>query len=230
MSQPKFQLITFKNWIGSSSDISYYLNSHHVDFHCWCMKGIAVAETVVATCSTGVCKSEPFDFDTEDTITLMVQWRNIKSGNLGTAIYTASWVSPKSDVHSQQRFFYLGTEGEINIDQAHRGYTMSTDSKGLISVNPLYMKYTPSLTGHFSGQLGYGYRCIEEIILAATQLSNEVSPDGSQFDELLPTIRNTLLSAAILQAGRYSLDNNGARVRIIYEKDNVTPDTIILDV
>ncbi|KLU90050.1 D-galacturonic acid reductase [Magnaporthiopsis poae ATCC 64411] len=31
MSQPKFQLETFKAWAGVESDISYYLNSHHVD-------------------------------------------------------------------------------------------------------------------------------------------------------------------------------------------------------
>jgi D-galacturonate reductase len=33
MSQPKIQLTTFKAWAGISSDISYYLNSHHIDFH-----------------------------------------------------------------------------------------------------------------------------------------------------------------------------------------------------
>ena len=33
MSQPKLQLSTFKAWVGISSDISYYLNSHHIDFH-----------------------------------------------------------------------------------------------------------------------------------------------------------------------------------------------------
>jgi len=31
MSQPKFQLETFKSWAGIDSDISYYLNSHHID-------------------------------------------------------------------------------------------------------------------------------------------------------------------------------------------------------
>lgn len=41
MSQPKFQLDTFKAWAGISSDISYYLNSHHIDFHCWAMEGLA---------------------------------------------------------------------------------------------------------------------------------------------------------------------------------------------
>jgi hypothetical protein len=34
--------------------------------------------------STGVAISEPFNLpNTEDTITLLVQWKNIKSGNLG---------------------------------------------------------------------------------------------------------------------------------------------------
>lgn len=31
MSQPKMQLETFKAWAGIDSDISYYLNSHHID-------------------------------------------------------------------------------------------------------------------------------------------------------------------------------------------------------
>lgn len=223
MSQPKSQLMTFKNWIGKSSDINYYLNSHHVDFHCWCMKDIAIAETVVAMSSVGVCKGEKYNFDTEDTITLMVQWRNIQSGNVGTAVYTASWISPKSDVHSQQRFFYLGTEGEINIDQAHRGYTLTTDQNGFSSINPLYMKYTPSETGHFSGQQGYGYRAIEEIVVAAGELTNSPITGTKHFDEYLPTIKTTLLSTAILQAGRLSLDNNSAKVKIIYEEDKITP-------
>ena len=39
MSQPKHQLETFKAWAGKSSDISYYLNSHHIDFHEWCLHG-----------------------------------------------------------------------------------------------------------------------------------------------------------------------------------------------
>lgn len=29
-------------------------------------------------------------------------------GSLGTGVYTSSWIAPKSDVHSQQRFFYMG--------------------------------------------------------------------------------------------------------------------------
>jgi D-galacturonate reductase len=31
MSQPRSQLETFRAWAGKDSDISYYLNSHHID-------------------------------------------------------------------------------------------------------------------------------------------------------------------------------------------------------
>lgn len=33
--RPQHQLDTFRAWAGKSSDISYYLNSHHVDFQEW---------------------------------------------------------------------------------------------------------------------------------------------------------------------------------------------------
>lgn len=169
MSQPKFQLETFKAWAGVSSDISYYLNSHHIDVHCWGMQGKAYPTTVTASASTGVAHAEPYNCPagTEDTITLMTNWINKGSGNSGTAIYTAGWSSPKADVHSQQRFHYLGTEGEINADQAHRGYHVCTHTDGYNSVNPLYMAYMPGTDGNFAGHHGYGYKSIETFVKSA---------------------------------------------------------------
>lgn len=51
----------------------------------------------------------------------------------------------------------LFQKGEVNVDQAHRGYNLSVDGTGYRSANPLFMKYAPT-DGKFSGQLGYGYR------------------------------------------------------------------------
>jgi D-galacturonate reductase len=76
MSQPKHQLLTFKQWAGKSSDISYYLNSHHIDFHEWAVRDSARPILVTASASVGVAKSN-FNMDCEDTITLMVQWENL---------------------------------------------------------------------------------------------------------------------------------------------------------
>lgn len=48
MSQPKGQLGVFKEWAGKRSDISYYLNSHHIDFSEWAFGDIARPLSVVA--------------------------------------------------------------------------------------------------------------------------------------------------------------------------------------
>jgi D-galacturonate reductase len=215
MSQPKSQLETFRAWAGKSSDISYYLNAHHVDFNAWSVAHMARPIAVTAIASTGVASQ--LGIDAEDTITLGVQWENIRSGSLASAFYTASWIAPKSDVHSQQRFFYLGEKGEVQIDQAHRGYTLATDAKGFSSPNPLFMKYTPDAQGFFAGQSGYGYRSIEAFVDAVMQ----VRAKGAEFDAFsgrLATVDDTVTVTAILEAGRRSLDS-GRSIRIEYARD-----------
>ena len=248
MSQPKHQLETFKAWAGKSSDISYYLNSHHIDFHEWSNQGMAKPIRVVGTAATGVAKKR--GIDTEDTITLVVNWENnaeqnrdesgssssssssssnstgttdsTGGGSQGVAVYTSSWVAPKSDVHSQQRFFYMGHGGEVRVDQAHRGYTVATDAAGFASCNPLFMKYTPS-DGYFSGQNGYGYKSFEAFIDAVIDI-NAGKSDVQSFDTVLPTIAATVGSTAILEAGRRSLDHGGQPYLIKYDGNGLPCD------
>ena len=245
MSQPKHQLETFKvqirclrasrrrrggarqsvesktkkktqAWAGKSSDISYYLNSHHVDFHEWCCSGKARPERVIALSSTGVAQAK-LGRPCEDTITLSVQWRTLATNALGHALYTSSWVAPKADVHSQQRWFYMGQSGEVTVDQAHRGYTVCTDSGGYGSVNPLFWKPTPS-DGKFVGQACYGYVSFEAFVDAATAVnSGELTLDRCDRD--LPTMASTAGATAILEAGRRSLDANGAPFDLVYADD-----------
>ena len=156
--------------------------------------------------STGVAQAQ--GLDTEDSITLMVKWKNTTTGNLGTALYTASWIASPSDVHSQQRFFYAGHTGEINVDQAHRGYAINNDATGLASPNPLYMKYTPSAEGEFAGQSGYGYRSIESFVKSASDINSGIATT-SDAGSHLATIQDTQWVTEILEAGRISLDNGG---------------------
>ena len=181
------------------------------------MSGIARPTSVVASKSTGVATAK--GIETEDVITLMTTWVNILSGNAGTAIYTSSWIAPKSDVHSQQRFFYMGHSGEVRVDQAHRGYTVATDSAPFASCNPLFMKYTPEASsGTFNGQLGYGYRSFSDWVEACRAINAGLAT-ASDFDASLPTIHTTLCATAVLEAGRRSLDSGGARVRIDYDEN-----------
>ena len=218
MSQPKHQLETFKAWAGTSSDISYYLNSHHVDFHEWAVHGTARPERVTALASTGVAE-RALDRPCEDTISLSVQWRNLADGTLGHALYTSSWVAPKSDVHSQQRWFYMGTTGEISVDQAHRGYTVATDAAGYGSVNPLFWKPTPS-NGKFVGQATYGYVSFEAFLDAAAAV-NAKTKTLADCDADIPTMATTAGATAILEAGRRSLDT-GKPFDLVYADDAST--------
>jgi len=220
MSQPKNQLETFRAWAGKDSDISYYLSSHHIDIHAWYVEDIAYPTRVVASAAKGIATGEPYNCvpETEDTITLLVDWVSKKqpTTHKGTAVYTASWTAPlKAGVHSAQYFHYQGAKGDIRIDQAHRGYDVTEDETGKSSYNPFYMKYSPSETGHFDGQRGYGYVSIEKFIDAATSVNAGVK--ASSYDEQgLPTIKNTVLTTAILNAGRISLDEK-REVRIEQE-------------
>jgi D-galacturonate reductase len=208
MSQPKSQLDTFRAWAGKSSDISYYLNPHHIDFLCWALGDTARPVSVSALAATGVATER--GIPTEDSITLATRWET-NHGHQATALFTASWIAPPSDVHSQQNFFYQGTEGEIRIDQAHRGYTLATDADGFSSPNPLFMKYTPDADGRFAGQHGYGYRSIADFVHAALSV-NAGHTTAAHWHTRLATAATTLPVTAILEAGRKSLDQNGATI------------------
>lgn len=96
---------------------------------------------VTASASKGIATGMGCDPRTEDTITLLVDWVNIADeSKRGTAVYTASWAAPlKAGVHSNQRFHYMASEGEIEVDQAHRGYSVVEDATGKSHVNPFYI-------------------------------------------------------------------------------------------
>lgn len=158
MSQPKSQLETFKSWAGVESDISYYLNSHHIDI---CESMVTqlgyVPVKVSASASKGVATSLGCNEKTEDTISLLVHWvHSSEPEKRATGVYTASWTAPqKAGVHSNQYFHYLAANGEIRVDQAKRGYDVAEDAAGqLMWYNPFYMRYAPDEDGNFNGQTG----------------------------------------------------------------------------
>lgn len=223
MTQRRAQLDTFAGWAGKSSDISYYLNSHHIDILAWALEGRARPESVTAAASRGVADAY-LGRPCEDTITLMTTWRNADN-TVGHSVTTASWVAPTADCHTQQGFHYMGHGGEIRADQAHRGYSMSADTNSggtgaLASLNPLYMRYVPDAAGFFAGQNGYGYRSIEAFIDAGLAVINGASLEAASAG--LATFSATLHVTAILEAGRRSLDNGGKAVKITFDGEGPT--------
>ena len=70
------------------------------------------------------------------------------------------------------------------------------------------MKYAPDEEGNFAGQTGYGYISFEKFVDAV----NALNAGKVTLDELdqrpIPTLKNTIATTAILEAGRRSLDEN----------------------
>lgn len=212
MSQPKSQLETFKAWAGVDSDISYYLNSHHIDICDSMVTPLGyVPVKVSASASKGVATSLGCNEATEDTISLLVHWEHESDKTKqATGVYTASWTAPqKAGVHSNQYFHYLARDGEIRIDQAKRGYDVADDSVGQLQwFNPFYMRYAPDEDGNFNGQTGYGYISMEKFVDGCRAVNAGTLKPEDLDKKGLPTLANTIATTAILEAGRRSIDEN----------------------
>lgn len=81
------------------------------------------------------------------------------------------------------------------------------------------MKYAPDESGNFSGQGGYGYISFEKFVDAVTDLKNGKVTLEQLDTKGLPTLKNTIATGAILEAGRRSLDER--RPIDISENDGV---------
>ncbi|KEY73305.1 hypothetical protein S7711_01424 [Stachybotrys chartarum IBT 7711] len=220
MAQPKLQLETFKAWAGKDSDISYYLNSHHVDIldSMISQRGYLPVK-VDATASKGVATSLGCVEETEDTISLLTTW--VKDGDAskkGIAVFTSSWTAPnRSGVHTSQNFHYLAAGGELRVDQSRRGYDIADDSVGYVQWNnPFYMRYAPDEDGNFQGATGYGYISIEKFVDNCRAINEGTTTLEELDNKGLPTLKNTVATTAILEAGRRSIDE-GREVGIVVE-------------
>ena len=88
----------------------------------------------------------------------------------------------------------------FSIHEPHR-----PDTHG-IQYNPFYVKYSPDEEGHFDGGKGYGYISLEKFIDAARQVTAGKRSAADYEGKGLPTAQATVLTTAIIHAGRVSLD------------------------
>ena len=103
------------------------------------------------------------------------------------------------------------------MDQAKRGYDVAEDSQCQIMwYNPFYMKYSPDEEGNFNGQTGYGYISFEKFVDSVTAFKEKKVTLDDLDKRGLPTLKNTVATTAILEAGRRSLDE-GRTVQILEE-------------
>lgn len=81
------------------------------------------------------------------------------------------------------------------------------------------MQYSPDESGNFGGQHGYGYISFEKFVDACQALKEGKVTLDDLDRRGLPTLKNTIATGAILEAGRVSLDEK-RQVEIV-ETDGV---------
>ena len=67
-------------------------------------------------------------------------------------------------------------------------------------------KYAPDEEGNFAGQGGYGYVSFEKFVDGIQALKEGRATLDDLDERGLPTLKNTIATGAILEAGRISLD------------------------
>lgn len=220
MSQPKRQVTGAFSQHLHSTDINFYLNSHHVDFHCLVMKRLGyVPISVSAVGSNGILNKNDFIKSNHpsihDSITLLVTFKRKKNSGLieetCAAVYSAAWSSPDaSPVYSAQEWHALANGVEIRVNQGRRGYEIANDKTDSFSfVNPLFFRYGRDEKGNFDGEFCYGYKILEDFILACHSINNHIN--NSPLDSKFPLLTNEecLWTTMILEGGQRSLAHAG---------------------
>ena len=96
------------------------------------------------------------------------------------------------------------------VDETKRGYDVAADAEGqLMWYNPFYMNYAPDAEGNFNGQTGYGNISFENFVDAVTALKESKVTLEELDTRGLPTLKNTIATTALLEAGRRNSDEGG---------------------
>jgi D-galacturonate reductase len=123
--------------VGKDLDISYYLNSHHIDVNDWMVPDYEPLR-VTATASKGFATELEDDSWTASNITLAVDWGHPQDKKKrATGIYTARWAAAHAAPggHPNEYYDYMGSNGELRIE-GNRGYGVANTDGSISWVDP----------------------------------------------------------------------------------------------
>ncbi len=194
-------LETFKSW-SDQTNIFQYLGVHYVDLY-YFLTGYQPLRCM-ALGTDGVLKKE--GVNTWDSIHVMVEWQNPKDDSKSVANFNTNWIDPrKTSAMSDQRYKIIGTKGRLEIDQKHRGVEFVSEG-GTEHLNPYFSEYLENVDGE-TDFTGYGPKSI-------IQFLEDVATGTSDLDMKRPSLLESLVSTAVIDAVNQSLEQNGAWVDI----------------
>ena len=196
-------LQTFRAW-ADRTNIFQYLGVHYVDL-IYFLTGFRPARAM-AVGTRGVLDGR--GVKTFDSVHATVVWQGAKPGEEMITQFAVGWVDPAStSALSDQRFVLVGSEGRMELDQKDRGVTLVTQAEGIESLNPYFSMILEDAGGAPAFQ-GYGYRSIERFLLdVGDVIAGRV--DAKALEASRPTLRQSLVSTAVVEAVNQSLRAGG---------------------
>ncbi|MBD80083.1 MAG: hypothetical protein CL840_14315 [Crocinitomicaceae bacterium] len=201
-------LETFKGW-SDKTNIFQYLGVHYVDLF-YFLTGYKPMRCM-ALGTNGVLKQK--GIDTWDSVHVMLEWQNTKTGDLVVSNLNTNWIDPNvSSAMSDQRYKVIGTKGRLEIDQKNRGVEYISETDGIQQMNPYFSEYLEDANGNLQFQ-GYGHRSIAQFLSDVAQIESGNST-MNDFEGKRPDIQSSLVSTAVVEAVNKSLTANGAWVNV----------------
>lgn len=202
-TQRRDMLEIFRNWLDKTVNINHYLGSHYIHLVGFITKAIPL--NVRATSQFGVAKEE-YGIDTADLIETQIVWR-AKNGSFFSSYHLAGWSDPsETSGMTYQDIHIIGTKGHINSEQRYRGFETVLTGQGQGIINPYFFHLHKGLLGNPELEGKYGFKSIKTFVKCVSGVENGISADD--FEDKLPTIKDSRIVTAILEAADKSLANN----------------------
>jgi len=153
---------------------------HHIEFHIWCLLGLAEPIEVKASASTSPSGSTL-------GMTVIVKWVNLTSKIEGTAIYTVCL--SREEPNPRERFFYRGTKTTVEVD-LKRGK------------QDTMMNLVPDSRKRFIGQSSACYQALKDFVDSAKDIESGIA---SAEDFIGMSIDIGRIVSAVISYARISL-------------------------
>lgn len=188
----------FSAWV-ADTNIFQYLGVHYADLIYFVTQ--ALPRRIVATGQKNWLSQR--GISSYDAIQVLIEW----SQGFTSTILT-NWIDPNCNgAMSQQKIEAIGTAGRFESDQTKRGVQTITDLGGIEDINPYFCQPYRSLDSEYTEYRGYGIESITQFLQdVASIVEGNNSP--ADFEGRRPTFRDALVSTALVEGAKLSLEND----------------------
>lgn len=198
----------FRSWVEQANPFQY-LCVHFLDVLHFALKALPRRAMGVGQ----RCHLRQHSINAYDSVQACVEWVVPGSDVPFISTFVANWIDPNTtSALSYQSLKVIGTLGRFESDQKDRGLRVITEADGIEDLNPYFTQSYP-LADASREYRGYGIDSIRTFLEDVRRLHDgECAP--SDLEPHRPTLRQALVSTAVVDAVNQSLRTDGTWVPI----------------